>query len=249
MRIRHFLAFEDNYMYLISDEKTLECALVDPAEPDKLVEVIRTEGLKLTTVLTTHHHGDHAGGNNRLLRLMGAANGRIKVTGADPSLQGLNYRVKDNEKIKIGDIEVTCLLTPCHTAGHVCYLVTDGHEQAVFTGDTLFSAGCGLFFEGTAAQMQSSLKKLAQLDPKTLVYCGHEYTKENMVFAVIVEPDNPDVRAKEASLTSVNIPSTIGDELKFNPFMRTDQPNVQKFVGTHDPVECMAKLREERNKY
>ena len=146
----------------------------------------------------------------------------------------------------------------------------DGKEQAVFTGDTLFIGGCGRFFEGTAAQMQSSLQKLAALDPNTvrdvvlfptdqieensfdyvqLVYCGHEYTKQNLAFASAVEPDNKDLQSKQASLKSVTIPSTIGDELKFNPFMRTNHATVQAFTGKQDPVECMAVLRERKNKF
>ncbi|CAF2152842.1 unnamed protein product [Rotaria magnacalcarata] len=249
MKIRHFNALEDNYMYLISDDKTKECAVVDPAEPDVLVKTIRNEGLKLTTILTTHHHYDHAGGNTKMLTLMGTDKGQIKVVGGDISLQGLTHSVTDNEKLKIGEIEVTCLSTPCHTAGHVCYVVTDKGEQAVFTGDTLFIGGCGKFFEGTASQMQSSLQKLASLDPKTLVYCGHEYTKKNLQFAATVEPDNQDLQAKQTSLKSVTIPSTIGDELKFNPFMRTNQSSVQAFTGKTDPVECMAELRERKNRF
>ncbi|CAF0844245.1 unnamed protein product [Rotaria sordida] len=249
MKIRHFNALKDNYMYLITDDKTTECAVVDPAEPKELVETIKKEGLKLTTILTTHHHYDHAGGNNKMLELMGAEKGQIKVVGGDESLQGLTHLVQDNEKIQIGELEVTCLLTPCHTAGHVCYLVTDKQQQAVFTGDTLFIGGCGKFFEGSAAQMQSSLQKLAGLDPKTLVYCGHEYTKTNLEFAATVEPDNQDLKAKQASLKSVTIPSTIGDELKFNPFMRTNQKSVQAFTGKADPIECMGELRERKNKF
>ncbi|CAF2853003.1 unnamed protein product [Rotaria sp. Silwood2] len=180
---------------------------------------------------------------------MGAEKGQIKVVGGDRSLQGLTHPVKDNEKFQIGELEVTCLLTPCHTAGHVCYLVTDKVQQAVFTGDTLFIGGCGKFFEGSAAQMQSSLQKLAALDPKTLVYCGHEYTKKNLEFAATVEPDNQDLKAKQASLKSVTIPSTVCDELKFNPFMRTNQKSVQAFTGKTDPIECMAELRERKNKF
>ncbi|CAF0730074.1 unnamed protein product [Adineta ricciae] len=249
MKIRHFNALEDNYMYLITSDKSNECAVVDPAEPAELVKTIKNEGLKLTTILTTHHHYDHAGGNSKMLEMMGAEKDQIQVVGGDKSLQALTHPVKDNEKLQIGELEVTCLSTPCHTAGHVCYVVSDGREQAVFTGDTLFIGGCGKFFEGTAAQMQSSLQKLASLDPKTLVYCGHEYTKKNLEFAATVEPDNQDLKSKQASLKSVTIPSTIGDELKFNPFMRTNQASVQAFTGKKDPVECMAELRERKNKF
>jgi len=188
MKIRHFNAFQDNYMYLITDDRTTECAVVDPAQPEELVKTIKKEGLKLTTILTTHHHYDHAGGNEKMLELMDADKGQIKVVGGDQSLLALNHQVKDNEKLKIGELEVTCLSTPCHTAGHICYLVKDGKEQAVFTGDTLFIGGCGKFFEGTAAQMQSSLQKLASLDPKTLVYCGHEYTKKILNLLQLLNP-------------------------------------------------------------
>lgn len=256
MKVKILPALDDNYMYLIIDETTKVAAVVDPVEPRKVLKAVADEGdVTLTSVLTTHHHWDHAGGNAELVQLQTG----LKVYGGDINTGALTKQVEHAEEISIGSLLVTCLLTPCHTRGHTCYYVVDkqkGGPPAVFTGDTLFSAGCGKFFEGTAEQMYTALVKiLGSLPDDTLVYCGHEYTANNLLYAEHVEPANTAVlerlewakgkkKAKEPT-----VPSTIGEEKLFNPFMRVDEASVQEHVGKHDPVMVMESLRNEKNNF
>ena len=161
-----------------------------------------------------------------------------EVVGGDPTIQGLTRQAKDADELPLGTgIRVKCLHTPCHTSGHMSYLATasDG-SAAVFTGDILFVGGCGRFFEGTPEQMLQSAKTLGALAPETKVFCGHEYTGKNLEFAFDVDPENPAVIAKRtwAEATRAKggrtVPSTIGEELTYNPFMRVDR--VVRFLCT-----------------
>ncbi|XP_050388434.1 hydroxyacylglutathione hydrolase, mitochondrial isoform X1 [Patella vulgata] len=254
MKIRIIPALEDNYMYLLIDEKTNQCAAIDPVEPKKIQAAVQEEKVKLTSVLTTHHHWDHAGGNEQLVDLMG----KVNVYGGDDRIGALTHKVKHGENFKIGELDIKCLSTPCHTSGHICYFVTSSTNQqpAVFTGDTLFVAGCGKFFEGTPEQMHHALiEVLAKLPSNTTIYCGHEYTVSNLRFASNIEPDNPDVQnkldwsKKQRSERQVTIPSTIQEELTFNPFMRVSVASVQKKVEGKDEVDTMGKLREAKNRF
>ncbi|KAG0026019.1 hypothetical protein BGZ81_006679 [Podila clonocystis] len=221
MRIIPVPALEDNYSYIILDEKTSEAAVVDPVEPQKLMHILQHLRAKLTSVLCTHHHWDHAGGNVELI----AKKPGLAVFGADARIPEINYVVKDKEEFKVGSLTVQALWTHCHTKGSVSYYVKDGSDRAVFTGDTLFLSGCGRFFEGTAADMYNSLLHiLATLPVETKVYCGHEYTKANLQFALHVEPDNTHVAQKLQwcmdDKVTMTIPGTIGEELLCNPFLR-----------------------------
>jgi hydroxyacylglutathione hydrolase len=250
MKVIPVPALSDNYMYLLVDETTNTCAGVDPVEPEKLLKRVSEEGVKLTTVLTTHHHWDHAGGNGKLAKLVPG----LRVYGADDRIDALNSRVGHNEKFKVGSLEVTSLSTPCHTSGHICYFVTNDNAKeppVVFTGDTLFIAGCGRFFEGSPSEMYRALVEvLAALPPETLVYCGHEYTVANLKFASTVEPSNSAVAGKLAwavaqrDADQPTVPSTIGDEMTFNPFMRVRESSVQKHAGAlGDAIATMAAIR------
>ncbi|EXC21105.1 Hydroxyacylglutathione hydrolase cytoplasmic [Morus notabilis] len=250
MKIHYVPCLEDNYSYLIIDESTKEAAVVDPVEPEKVVGVAQQHGVLLKLVLTTHHHWDHAGGNEKLKQLVPG----IKVYGGSKdNVKGCTDSVENGDKISLGaDVNILSLHTPCHTKGHVSYYVTskEGEDPAVFTGDTLFVAGCGKFFEGTAEQMHQSLcVTLASLPKPTRVYCGHEYTVKNLQFALTVEPDNARIQQKlswaqqqrQAGLPT--IPSTIEEELETNPFMRVDLPDIQKKVGCHSAVEAIREIR------
>nr|XP_061805862.1 hydroxyacylglutathione hydrolase, mitochondrial-like [Nerophis lumbriciformis] len=255
MRVELLPALSDNYMYLLIDTDTKEAAVVDPVEPVKVVEAVRKHGVKLTTILTTHHHWDHAGGNEKMVKLMPG----LKVYGGDDRVDAITKKVSHSSNLKVGSLNVKCLFTPCHTTGHICYYVTkdDSSEPpAVFTGDTLFSAGCGKFFEGTAEQMYKALIEiLGRLPAETRVYCGHEYTVSNLKFARCVEPDNKDIQerlvwAKEkCSKGEPTVPSTLGDELTFNPFMRVKEKSVQDHVEQTDPIEAMRSLRKEKDAF
>ncbi|KAK9841045.1 hypothetical protein WJX81_007434 [Elliptochloris bilobata] len=235
MRILPVPVLEDNYAYLLVD-KHGSAAAVDPAEPQKVLDAARQEGLELSTVLTTHKHWDHAGGNEKMKQL---CPGITVIGGINDHVQGATREVRDGERLSLGDIAVTCIETPGHTNGHICFLCREeGSTAAVFTGDTLFVGGCGRIFSGTPEQMYVSLnKKLATLPPETQAYCGHEYSVKNLEFAAYVDPDNPAVKEKLAwakaqrAQGKPTIPSSIGAELATNPYLRCGEPALRASAG------------------
>lgn len=250
MKIVHVPCLEDNYAYLIMDESTKDAAAVDPVEPEKIVGAAREMGAHLKMVLTTHHHWDHTGGNEKMKQLVPD----IKIYGGSiDNVKGCTHKLENGDRLTLGaDLEILSLHTPCHTKGHISYFVTSKEEEdpAVFTGDTLFIAGCGKFFEGTAQQMYDSLcVTLASLPTPTRVYCGHEYTEKNLRFALTIEPENQKIQeklswAQQRRLANLpTIPSTIGEELETNPFMRVDLPEIQAKVGCSSPVEALKEMR------
>ncbi|XP_019430954.1 PREDICTED: hydroxyacylglutathione hydrolase cytoplasmic [Lupinus angustifolius] len=256
MKIYHVPCLQDNYSYLIVDESTKDAAVVDPVEPQKVLEVANLHGLNLKLVLTTHHHWDHAGGNEQIKQLVPG----IKVYGGSiDNVKGCTDKVENGDKVSLGaDINILSLHTPCHTKGHISYYVTSKEDEnpAVFTGDTLFIAGCGKFFEGTAEQMYQSLcVTLGSLPKPTKVYCGHEYTVKNLQFALTIEPDNLKLQEKltwaqkQQQAGQPTIPSTIEEELETNPFMRVDLPVLQEKVGFKSPVEALREIRERKDNW
>jgi len=253
MKVKLLPALQDNYMFMIICEQSREAAIIDPVEPEKCLTAIKEENVKLTHILTTHHHWDHAGGNEELCKLVKG----LTVCGGDERIGALNKKVEDGDKLKIGNLDITCIFTPCHTMGHICYLVEgSSNAPALFSGDTLFVGGCGRFFEGTPQQMHEALiEKLSKLPDNSNVYCGHEYTIQNLQYALHVEPDNKELIEKlswakgrrERNLPTV--PSTLGEEKTYNPFMRTSQPSVQQHVQLTDPIEVMGAIRREKDDF
>ena len=211
-------ALNDNYIYLIDAGDAV--AVVDPAEAGP-VEALRTQlGLTPTHVLNTHHHWDHTGANLEL-----AARYGCHIVGASHDaarIPGIDTRIDEDTGLSLGDLAVKVLNVPGHTLGHIAYVIDD----ALFCGDTLFGGGCGRLFEGSPAQMWDSLQKLAALPPDTRVYCAHEYTLSNLRFARSIDAGNAALDARISRDTRMRmdgkptIPSTIGDELATNPFLR-----------------------------
>jgi len=252
MRIRQIPIFNDNYTYLLIDDESGTAATIDPAEPEPVLAAIEEEGVELTHILCTHHHWDHTGGNEKVLERWPDAEvtgGRIDADKID----GITRRLEDGDEVEIGsNIVARVLFTPCHTNGHISYLVDD----ALFCGDVLFVGGCGRFFEGDAEDMHRSLNEvIAELPGDTRVYCGHEYTVSNLEFARSVDPDNEALQSKlewarkRVADGEPTVPSTVAEELEYNPFMRVDQPVIQEAVGGEDPVDTMAKLRKAKNDF
>lgn len=254
MDVKILPALQDNYMYLIIDKSTRDAAIVDPVDPESVLKAVKSEEVNLKKILTTHHHWDHAGGNEKLVSL---CKEKLEVFGGDDRIHSLTNKVKHNDTLTIGNINVKCLFTPCHTSGHICYEVSDNEgNNAVFTGDTLFSAGCGRFFEGTPNEMYHALIEiLSQLPDNTKVFCGHEYTLQNLAFAVHVEPDNKDIldhiewTKKQRNDNIPTVPSSIEIEKKINPFMRVHENSVQKHTGKNDAIETMCCLRKEKDSF
>ncbi|PWY94288.1 glyoxylase [Aspergillus sclerotioniger CBS 115572] len=240
----------NNYAYLVTDEPTKQSVIIDPANPPevapKLQPKIDAGEITLTAIVSTHHHWDHAGGNNEMLKTFG----QLPVIGGK-DCQAVTKTPAHGEVFKIGErISVKALHTPCHTQDSICYFMQDGDEKVVFTGDTLFIGGCGRFFEGTAPEMHKALNEtLAALPDDTKVYPGHEYTKGNVQFCLAVSQSEPikklEAFANENKETQGKF--TIGDEKLHNVFMRVNDPEIQKKTGKTDPVEVMAALREMKN--
>lgn len=250
MKIWPVPCLQDNYAYLLVDDSSGDAAVVDPVEPPRVIEAAEAHGANIKFVITTHHHWDHAGGNDKIKKLIPG----IKVFGgSEDNIQGQTDALQDGDEITLGDsVIIKAIHTPCHTKGHICYNVIDarGDAPAVFTGDTLFIGGCGRFFEGTAEQMHYSLcEKLAVLAPSTQVFCGHEYTVKNLSFASEVEPQNLAIKRKLAwskqqqMENKPTVPSTIGEELEINPFMRIQAKSIQDATGFTNPIEVMGALR------
>ena len=172
-------ALSDNFMYLIVDNATKHAALVDPADAEVAMRTANDMGVQIKFILTTHHHFDHAGGNNDVKKLVPD----VEVIGGD-DVQGMTRKVSDGESFNVGNLRISCVHTPAHTNGHMSYLAQDptaaNSPAAIFTGDALFVGGCGRFFEGGPEQMLDGTTKLGALSPTTLVYCGHEYTIKNL---------------------------------------------------------------------
>eukprot|EP00271_Cylindrocystis_brebissonii_P016368 TRINITY_DN3983_c0_g1_i1.p1 TRINITY_DN3983_c0_g1~~TRINITY_DN3983_c0_g1_i1.p1 ORF type:complete len:258 (+),score=79.20 TRINITY_DN3983_c0_g1_i1:208-981(+) len=257
MKIIPVPVLSDNYAYLLVDEASGSAAAVDPVEPEKVLAAAQAAAVRITKVLTTHKHWDHAGGNEGMKRLLP---GIEVLGGALDHVAGGTTAVQDGMRFAFGgNMEVLAMHTPCHTAGHICYYVTstDGSaDPAVFTGDTLFVGGCGRFFEGSAEEMHSALElKLGRLPPNTQVFCGHEYTVKNLEFACSVDGANAALQQKLREARELRqkglptIPSSIGGELQFNPFMRCRDPALQAATGKSDPIEVMAELRRLKNEF
>lgn len=260
MKVLPVKALQDNYMYLLIDDATKQAAAIDPVNASAMADVVSEQGVELKAILTTHHHYDHAHGNTDMLDMFPD----LLVYGGDNRVQALNKMVEHGELIKLGSLNIECLSTPCHTKGHICYYVTldtsgsdpSDDERVVFTGDTLFIAGCGRFFEGSPEQMDRNLNSvLGHLPDNTKVYCGHEYTVTNLKFALSVEPQNIDIKSKLAWAQNkvlkreATVPSTIGEEKRINPFMRLKEPQVKKYTGEQDELEVMSMLRHRKNEF
>ncbi|MCK6409106.1 hydroxyacylglutathione hydrolase [Thauera sp.] len=251
MKIIPVPAFRDNYIWLVHDGR--HALVVDPGDAVAVEDALRHLGLELGAILVTHHHPDHTGGLAALLARRG-----VPVFGpAGEAIEQVDHPVFDGDEIRIASpgIALRVLEVPGHTAGHIAFVGIDSEPGLVFCGDTLFSAGCGRLFEGSPAQMQHSLARLAALPPDTRVYCTHEYTLSNLAFARVAEPHNPERDAWAAHCEALRargeptLPSTIGRERAINPFLRCDQPGVIDTVAAHagrrpqDALECLADLR------
>ncbi|KAI0840249.1 hydroxyacylglutathione hydrolase [Hypoxylon sp. FL0890] len=243
----------DNYAYLLVDDKTKNAVVIDPAHPEEVAPVLKQaiqDGkINLKAIVNTHHHFDHAGGNDQIRSELGKPDLQI-IGGKD--CQSVTITLADGEGFKIGDITVKALHTPCHTQDSICWYAQDGDDKAVFTGDTLFHGGCGRFFEGTAAEMHTALNKtLASLPDDTKVYPGHEYTKSNVKFGISVLQNEAIKKLQEFAEKNKETQGkfTIGDEKLHNVFMRVEDPEVQKATGKTDPVEVMDQLRTMKNNF
>ncbi|HEY3487561.1 MAG TPA: hydroxyacylglutathione hydrolase [Gammaproteobacteria bacterium] len=246
-------AFKDNYIWLLRRPGRPYCAVVDPGDAVPVLKFLRSESLQLIAILITHHHTDHSGGIAALKQAFPACS----VFGPrGENIPLLEQRCADGDKLHFQELALDCkvLDIPGHTAGHIAYYSAD-EEHLLFCGDTMFSVGCGRLFEGTAEQMYLSLQKLTALPDETAVYCGHEYTLQNIGFAKQVEPDNAALRVWEQQVLRLrnagqpSLPSRLSTELAVNPFLRTNIENVKQAVARYcgeslsAPVDVFRMLR------
>ena len=247
MNIEIIKCLNDNYSYLIFEEGTNTVSIIDPAEfmpCDKIIQKYK----KLDYILNTHHHADHVDGNIELKKKYNS-----KIMGFEDDkdrIPGIDILLKNDQNQKIGNLDFKTIFIPGHTKGHVAFYFKN--EKIVFTGDTLFSLGCGRVFEGTNLDMFTSLNKLKILPPETKVYCGHEYTKSNLNFCLKYDLNNSLLKKKLIEINSKiknglpTIPTTIGEELKTNIFLRYDDNDIKQVLNLKDSSheEVFSKLRD-----
>jgi hydroxyacylglutathione hydrolase len=242
----------DNYSYLIHEKATDTISIVDPSEFEACDKAIN-KYKKLDFILNTHHHTDHVGAN---IKLKKKYNSKILASNLDKDrIPGIDTPLKENQKHKIGNLEFEVIFIPGHTRGHIAFFFSK--EKIAFTGDTLFSLGCGRVFEGTHEEMFNSLNKLKSLSPETKVYCGHEYTKSNLNFCLKYDFKNPFLKEKKIDIqkklncNQPTIPSTIGEEIKTNIFLRCNDPGIKHALGLKDSseVEVFSKLRDLKDSF
>jgi len=238
MRVVPVPCLSDNYAYLVICERTGLAAIVDPGEAAPVRAAVEREGVKLAAVWATHHHADHVGG----VEALGVAEVVAHERDRD-RIPKASRIVDDGDTVELGDLRAQIIHNPGHTLGAISYVV----DGAVFTGDTMFGAGCGRLFEGTAEMMRISLERLCALPAETRVYFGHEYTASNLRFAAAVEPSNEAIAAR-AKLAAPTTPSTVADERATNPFARCREPSViaaaqAREPGVTDPSAVLAVIR------
>jgi len=252
MDITPIPAFNDNYIWMITHPGMNKAIVVDPGDAKPVLEALAQHDLTLEAILITHHHFDHAGGITGLKTALP----NVAVYGPiDSRIQDdITHPVKEGDHVKFPNfgLDFVVMEVPAHTKSHIAYY----GNGMVFTGDTLFSAGCGRLFEGTAEQMYNALQRFAKLPPETAVYCGHEYTVSNLAFAKAADPDNPTIdEYKDQALSKreageATLPSTIGLERNVNPFMRSEEPalkaTAEKAFGDQlaDPIAVLGALRK-----
>jgi hydroxyacylglutathione hydrolase len=229
MQVTPIPCLTDNYAYIINDNNFKIVGVVDPSEASPVIDFLRQQNLKLDYILNTHHHFDHIGGNIELKKKYNAK--VVGFNGDKHRIPDIDITLNDKDEWVFGNSQVKILHIPGHTLGHICFFFKK--EKIAFTGDTLFSLGCGKIFEGDHEQLLRSLNKIKKLPGDTKIYCGHEYTYKNAEFCMKYDEDNISLKKrfeKIKKLRSNNlptIPAILDDELKTNIFLRCNQDNLK----------------------
>ena len=229
MEITPIPCLTDNYAYIIYDNNSKTTGVVDPSESQPIISFLKRKNIKLNYILNTHHHFDHIGGNIELKKIYNAK--IIGFEGDKHRIPGIDITLKNKEKWNFGNSIVKIIHIPGHTLGHICFFFEK--EKIAFTGDTLFSLGCGRIFEGDHGQMLTSLEKIKKLPKDTKIYCGHEYTYKNAEFCMKYDNDNINLKKKFFKIKQQRlkglptIPTILGDEIKSNIFLRCDQKDLK----------------------
>ncbi|WED44071.1 hydroxyacylglutathione hydrolase [Legionella cardiaca] len=252
MKILPISAFNDNYIWLVIDESMETAFCVDPGDAQPVFDFLNAHSLTLEAIILTHHHHDHIGGVASLLGTFPA----ITVYGPqDSRIAHITSPINSHSNLSLLSCNFQVLETPGHTSTHLS--LYEPNYQWLFCGDTLFSAGCGRVFDGTIEELYDSLNRLKALPEQTKVFCAHEYTRQNLRFAALVEPDNLTVQNYAAQLNKTNqcsLPSTIALEKEINPFLRTEEKSVKNYAkgkGLNDPdsFSIFKQLRVDKNNF
>ena len=239
MKIHIIPCLQDNYSYIIHDQSNNYACVIDPSEAEPIINFVKKNNLKLKYILNTHHHYDHVGGNERLKKEFGSK--IIGFKGDKHRIPLIDIELEDQEIWTSNNFETKIFHIPGHTSGHICFHFYK--NNFLFTGDTLFSLGCGRIFEGTYNEMFNSLKVIKNLPEDTLIYCGHEYTKKNAEFCLKYDPNNNELIEKIAQIKksiskgNPTIPSTLREEITCNIFLKAKD------------VEMFSKLRDLKDNF
>ena len=253
LEIYQIPCLQDNYGFLVHDPETGATATIDTPEVAPINQALAAKGWRLTHILNTHHHFDHAGGNEELkaqwnCQVVGAAIDAERIPGIDVALA-------DGDTLTLGSKQARIIEVPGHTSGHIAYYFAA--DEVAFVGDTLFALGCGRLFEGTPEQMSESLGKIMALPDATTIYCAHEYTEANAAFAVTMEPANPALQQRVKEIQSLRaagkptVPTSIGLERATNPFVRSDSAELQAVLNLSgaDEVAVFAETRRRKDHF
>lgn len=257
MKIHRIPALSDNYIFLLHDVQKQTAAVIDPGDAQPVLQLLERLGAELVAIFNTHHHYDHIGGNLHLKKhfpqiiIYGGVEDRGRIPGQKVFLQ-------EGDQVKFARRLGEVFFVPGHTRGHIVYYFPSARKNEpgeLFCGDTIFAGGCGRLKEGTPAQMVRSLERLRKLPDETRIWCAHEYTFNNLKFALTVDPNNSllQTRYQEVKIlrqkSQATIPSQLGIEKKTNPFLRWDANAIQSSVHAEDPVRAFSRLRSRKDKF
>ena len=257
MQIKRIPVLSDNYIFVLSDPQRKIAAVVDPAVAQPVIDYVKSINAELVAIFNTHHHSDHVGGNKQLVKHFPDlyVYGGVEDRGRIPHQQ---VYLQEGDTVEFGDRTGQVFFVPGHTLGHIAYyfppLETEGTGE-LFCGDTIFAGGCGRLFEGSPAQMVDSISKLRQLPDRTRVWCAHEYTLNNLKFALSVDRQNQDLQARYESVQQsrsqgiATIPSLLGEEKQTNPFLRWDTPALQKTAKIKEPARVFGRIRGMKDQF
>ena len=253
MQITPIPCLIDNYAYIINDSNSKTIGVVDPSEAMPVITFLKKQNLKLNYILNTHHHFDHIGGNDELKKLYNAK--VVGFKGDKHRIPSIDISLEDNEKWIFGNSQTKILHIPGHTLGHICFFFEK--EKIAFTGDTLFSLGCGKIFEGDHNQLLKSLNEIKKLSKDTMIYCGHEYTCKNAEFCMKYDSNNIDLINKFEKIKKLRsnnlptIPSSLEDELKSNIFLRCNQNDlkIKLNMKNKEDFKVFRKLRDLKDSF
>ena len=257
MEIKRIPVLSDNYIFVLSDPQQKIAAAIDPAVAEPVIEYLASIDARLVAIFNTHHHSDHVGGNRQLVKhfpdlcVYGGAEDRGRI----PHQQ---FLLQEGDTVQFANRTGRVFFVPGHTRAHIAYYFPpekSGGTGELFCGDTIFAGGCGRLFEGTPAQMVESIGKLRQLPNGTRVWCAHEYTLNNLKFALTVDADNKDLQQRYQRVQQLRsrglatVPSVLGEEKQTNPFLRWDEPALQTVAKIQEPARVFGRIRGMKDRF